>query len=173
VSAKLLLVRTGSAVFHAKALIATASGIYDREIENESALAATFQSEKFDLIICDGRHKDQSVLELVEKIRGHQADAHIVLLCEKPQLDFIVKAIRLGVRDLFHPPVNLAALLARADELLKPAFADAAAGKEKAAICTTAAFSRGGVRPRPCRRPARRENEGRSSCRRRRALGLR
>ena len=79
-SAKLLLVRTGSAVFHAKALIATASGIYDREIENEAALATTFQSEKFDLIVCDGRHKDHSVLELVEKIRGHQADAHIVLL---------------------------------------------------------------------------------------------
>ena len=121
VSAKLLSVRTGSAVFHAKALVVTTTGVYDREIPTEGELATAFESEKFDLVIYDGR-QEEALLELVEKIRVNQPEAQILLLCTKPPLEFIVKAIRLGVRDLFHPPINLPSLLARADEFLKPVF---------------------------------------------------
>jgi hypothetical protein len=58
VSAKLLLLRTGSSVFHSKALIATTGGLYDRPLENDAELMTTLQEEKFDLIICDARHKE-------------------------------------------------------------------------------------------------------------------
>ncbi|HEY9249819.1 MAG TPA: hypothetical protein VIO38_11830, partial [Rariglobus sp.] len=149
-SAKILLVRTGSAVFHAQALITTASGLYDREIPDEAVLGAMLQAEKFDLVVCDGRQKNDQVLELVERIRNHQHDAHILLLCAKPQLDFIVKAIRFGVRDLFHPPVNLAALLARSDELLKPSFAvDTGAFLRHCRSSLTLFLAEDGDAPRP------------------------
>ena len=121
-SAKLLLVLTGSNTFNAQALVVTEGGLYQRPLADEAEFTAVYQTEKFDLIVCDGRGTETALLELTERIRSHQLDAHIVLVCEKPPLDFVIKAIRLGVRDLFPTPVNLGGLLTRADELIKPFF---------------------------------------------------
>jgi hypothetical protein len=122
VSAKLLLIRTGCNAFNAQALVVTEGGLYHRPLASEAEFSEVNQTEKFNLIVCDGRGKEAALLELTEKIRSYQADAHIVLVCEKPPLDFVVKAIRLGVRDLFPVPVNLGGVLTRVDELIKPFF---------------------------------------------------
>ena len=120
VSARILLVRTGSGIFHARAIVAAQSGIYARTVTSEAELEEALHTESFDLIIHDGRNTTGELLDFVEKTRPNQQTTPIVLLCEKPQLDVIVKAIRLGVRDLFHSPVNLGGLFARTTELLQP-----------------------------------------------------
>ena len=94
--------------------------MYHRPLASEVEFSEVYQSEKFNLILCDGRGKETALIELTAKIRSFQPDAHIVFVCEKPPLDFVVKAIRLGVRDLFPVPVNLGGVLTRVDELIKP-----------------------------------------------------
>lgn len=119
-SAKILLVRTGPDVFQAKAYVAVETGLYAREIPSQADLDTSLKSEQFDLVIHDGSKLGKDPLTLAENIRSHQRTAPILLLCAKPEMDVIVRAIRLGVRDLFHPPLNLSAFFARATELLQP-----------------------------------------------------
>jgi len=109
-------------VFNAQALAVTEGGLYYQTLADETECSAAYKADKFDLIICDGRGRETSLMETTEKIRSHQLASQIVLVCEKPPLDFVIKAIRLGVRDLFPAPVNLGGLLNRAEELIKPFF---------------------------------------------------
>ena len=66
-SAKLLLVRTGSDVFFAQALVVANSGVYQRSLATEADLILAYQAEKFDLIVYDSRNKDSGGLDLVDK----------------------------------------------------------------------------------------------------------
>jgi two-component system phosphate regulon response regulator OmpR len=104
----------------AKVLVAVETGFHIRTIADAKELELVLQSESFDLILFDGRELNESPLNFVESVRAHQASTPIVLLCAKPELDVIVKAIRFGVRDFFHPPVNHDDLFARIAELLQP-----------------------------------------------------
>src|SRR5690606_21985262 len=115
-----LLVRTGPDVFQAKAYVAVETGLYARDIQSPADLEISLKSEQFDLVIHDGSKLGKDPLTLAENVRSHQRTAPILLLCAKPEMDVIVRAIRLGVRDLFHPPLNLSAFFARATELLQP-----------------------------------------------------
>ena len=119
-SAKILLVRTGPDIFQAKAYVAVETGLYARDIPSVADLETSLKSEQFDLVIQDGFKLGKDLLNLAENIRGHQRNTPILLLCARPETDMIVRAIRLGVRDLFHPPLNLSAFFARATELLQP-----------------------------------------------------
>lgn len=102
-SAKILLVRTGPDLFQAKSYVAVESGLYTRDLANPAELEKTLKTEQFDLVIHDGCKLTQEPLTLSENIRTHQRTAPILLLCAKPEMDVIVRAIRLGVRDLFTP----------------------------------------------------------------------
>ena len=65
-SAKILLVRTGPDLFHAKAYVAVESGLYAREIPSLSELETSLKSEQFDLVIHDGSKLGKDPLTLAE-----------------------------------------------------------------------------------------------------------
>ena len=66
-SAKLLLVRYGNQAINAQALVVTEGGLYHRPFADEAELFSVYQTEKFDLILYDGRGMDSVLLEWTEK----------------------------------------------------------------------------------------------------------
>ncbi len=118
VTAKLLFVKNQRNETCARSAIVGETGFYWRSFENEEDLEATLRKERFMLVLVDHREGDGDVLAYVETLRKSQADANVFLICHKLELPSIVRAIRLGVRDLFHPPLEFRAIVERILTLL-------------------------------------------------------
>src|SRR6266542_3399640 len=112
-SPKILLVRKFRAETRARSAVVTESGFYWRDFGPAADLADVLRSEKFSLIIFDHRGLKEDPLPFVEPLCRLQSNTPTFLVSEPLELENIVRAIRLGVKDLFHPPLNLGTLIER------------------------------------------------------------
>ena len=112
-SATILLVRQLTHEIIARSAVASETGFYWRAFKNETEIGDALQHERFDLIVADQRGQAGDPLEFVDKLRRHQAHAQVFLVCEQLDMKTVIRAIRAGVRDLFHPPLDFQGLVER------------------------------------------------------------
>ena len=87
-------------------------------LEDLDEVYASLQKEAFDLFIADCRGASTTALPFVENLCGMQKGLPVFLICDQWELDTVVRAIRLGVKDVFASPLDVKALIARAAEQL-------------------------------------------------------
>ena len=120
-SVKILLVKSGSRDVRAKAFVVSPRGLYVRPLESTADVEEALGSEVFHLVVNDARAHPEQPFLFVDRLRQHQS-APALLLCPQLELERIVEAIRHGVSDIFHPPVDFTALHSRSVELIKAQF---------------------------------------------------
>ena len=116
---KILLVRNESQGSRVRSLMADESTLYWRASDPQKNLDTALGEERFDLIIADHRDSKTDVLGAVEALRKRQPEAQIILICKKLELEEIIRAIRLGVRDVFNPPLDFKSLAGRIESLVR------------------------------------------------------
>lgn len=112
-SATILLVRQSPHDVVARSVVASATGFHWRTFGGGAELGEALQRERFDLIVADHRGQDGDPLDFVATLRRHQAEAEFFLVCDQLELKAVIRAIRAGVRDLFHPPLDFQGLVER------------------------------------------------------------
>ena len=59
-------------------------------------------------------------MAFVESLHRWQKDTPVLVVSEQLALENVIRAIRVGVKDLFHPPIDLRAIVERIYSVLKP-----------------------------------------------------
>ena len=118
--AKILFAKKRAGETRAHAIVVGEAGFYWRELPGDAELAGALRAERFSLIIVDHEDLAEDPLAYVELLRAGQKDTPVLVVSEQLALDNVVRAIRVGVKDLFHPPIDLAAIVERIYSVLKP-----------------------------------------------------
>ena len=111
--AKILFAKYSPTSCQIRSALVSAGGVYWRTHDTGEDIAAILHREKFDLAVTDCRGANGNVLNLVESLRQQQAQLPVFLISERLELESVVKAIRLGVKDLFNPPLDFRAFVER------------------------------------------------------------
>jgi DNA-binding response OmpR family regulator len=119
-SAKILFAKKRAGETRAHAIVVGEAGFYWRELPGDAELAGALRAERFSLIIVDHADLAEDPLAYVERLRAGQQDTPVLMVSEQLALDNVVRAIRVGVKDLFHPPIDLTAIVERIHSVLKP-----------------------------------------------------
>ena len=119
-SAKILLARKLRNETRAHSILVGDTGFYWRDLPAEADLLAELRGERFSLIIVDHRDLADDPLAFVESLRRWQKDTPVLVVSEQLALENVIRAIRVGVKDLFHPPIDLGAMVERIYSVLKP-----------------------------------------------------
>ncbi|MEO6874864.1 MAG: hypothetical protein ABI222_08580 [Opitutaceae bacterium] len=119
-SAKILLARKLQNETQAHSILVGDTGFYWRDLPAEAELVAELRGERFSLIIVDHRNLQDDPLAFVESIRRWQKDTPVLVVSEELALENVIRAIRVGVKDLFHHPIDLRAMVERIYTTLKP-----------------------------------------------------
>ncbi|MEO7798146.1 MAG: hypothetical protein ABIY47_10525, partial [Opitutaceae bacterium] len=112
-SVTLLLVKKQRDETHVRSVVVSETGLYWRSAGRSADLSAVLQKERFEVVIVDYRGTPGDPLEFIETIRSRQTEAKFFLVCDQPELGMIIRAIRVGIRDLFHPPIDFRAIVDR------------------------------------------------------------
>ncbi len=118
--AQILFAKKRATETRAHSIVVSDTGFYWRELPGERELAAALRTERFSLIIVDHADLAENPLVYVESLRIGQKDTPVLVVSEEFALENVVRAIRVGVKDLFHPPIDLAAIVERIYSVLKP-----------------------------------------------------
>ncbi|MEO5959195.1 MAG: hypothetical protein ABIZ49_10595, partial [Opitutaceae bacterium] len=118
-AARILLVRKLPGESRARSAVVGETGFYWRDLATEDEIAAALRGESFSLIIVDHRGVPGDPLPFVESLRKWKREVPIFLFGEELEFEGVVRAMRAGVKDLFHPPLNLLAIVERIHSELK------------------------------------------------------
>ena len=119
-SAKILLARRLHNETRAHSILVGDTGFYWRDLPAEAELVNELRGERFSLIIVDHRDMTDDPLAFVESLRRWQKDTPVLVVSEELALENVIRAIRVGVKDLFHHPIDLRAMVERIYTTLKP-----------------------------------------------------
>jgi len=120
-SAKILLARKlQNNETRAHSILVGDTGFYWRDLPAEAELVNELRGERFSLIIVDHRDLTNDPLAFVESLRRWQKDTPVLVVSEELALENVIRAIRVGVKDLFHHPIDLRAMVERIYTTLKP-----------------------------------------------------
>jgi len=75
-----------------------------------SKLRTVAEQERPDIIVVEGLYHDSSELAPVEFVTTHFPHMIIIMLCPHQSSDFLINAMRVGVREVLPSPVNAASL---------------------------------------------------------------
>ena len=116
---KILLVDTGRHNPCFRSLTVDATKVEWLPLDPKQDFETVLGTEHFDIIIADYRETQADVIAEVKEIRKRQPKAQILLVCRKLELQDIARAIRLGVRDVFNPPLDVRALTDQLESLAR------------------------------------------------------
>ncbi len=117
--ARILLIRKFTSESLARCAVVAETGFHWRDLPSEPELAAALRAEAFSLVIVDHRAVAGDPLPFVESLRARQRDVPMFLMCGELEFPNVAHAIQLGVKALFHPPLNLATMVERIHGELK------------------------------------------------------
>ncbi len=88
-------------------------------MENYFCVAATtskealhhFYKNQFSLIICDIKMPEMDGLKLLENMKAMDPDTMMIMMTGYPDIDIVVKAMRMGAHDFIVKPFNLESLV--------------------------------------------------------------
>jgi len=104
---------------HFRTLVADGPTFCWQRMNPKDDLETALGVDQFDLIIANYLDANTDVLRAVELLRQRQPKAQIILLCRKLELPEIIRAIRLGVRDVFNPPLDSRMIAGRIEALVR------------------------------------------------------
>src|SRR5215207_4099782 len=118
-SPKILLVKKLREETHAASVVVGEAGFYWRSFANAHDVGVALRKEDFSLLIFDHRGVAGDPLAFINSIGDAHKNRTVFLLSDPLQLDVVVQAIRVGVKDLFQAPVDLHAIVERVQAVLQ------------------------------------------------------
>ena len=119
VISRLLFVKYAQGTITARSACVSEVGFYWRMLDDMDAVHASLQKEDFDLFIADCRGVSDTALSFVESLRSWQKSLPTFVICDQWELETVIRAIRLGVIDVFSCPLDEKALVAQAAKQLQ------------------------------------------------------
>ncbi len=93
-----------------------AQGFYVEEAAGFGEALKSLGKNVFDVVVSDVACEDLPLGNLLEAIRETNANPVIILMCDPPERDTAIQALRLGATDFIEKPVNLAELEIKVDK---------------------------------------------------------
>ena len=93
-----------------------AQGFYIDVAPDSASALQRLEQHIFDVIIFDVKAVESPVEDLLRAIKGNNADAAIISMCERERIDDAIRAIREGATDFIQKPINLAELEIKVDK---------------------------------------------------------
>src|SRR5882724_1969310 len=118
-SPKILLVKKLRDETRACSVVVGEAGFYWRSFANAHEVGVALRKENFSLLIFDHRGVAGDPLAFIESIGETQRNKTVFLISDPLQLDCVVHAIRVGVKDLFQAPVDLRSIVERVQSVLQ------------------------------------------------------
>ena len=118
-SSKILLVKKLRDETRACSVVVGEAGFYWRSFANAHDVGVALRKENFSLLIFDHRGVQGDPLAFIESIGEAQRNKAVFLISDPLQLDCVVQAIRVGVKDLFQAPIDLRAIIERVQAVLQ------------------------------------------------------
>ena len=118
-SQKILLVKKLREETRACSVVVGEAGFYWRAFAHAHDVGVALRKENFSLLIFDHRGVAGDPLAFIESIGETQRNKTVFLISDPLQLDCVVQAIRVGVKDLFQAPVDLRAIIERVQTVLQ------------------------------------------------------
>jgi pilus assembly protein CpaE len=87
-----------------------ASRVVTRHQGGISKLAALAEQERPDVIIVEGLCHDASEIAPIEAVTTHYPQLMVIMLCSQQSSEFLINAMRVGVREVLSSPVSKVAL---------------------------------------------------------------
>ena len=112
-SAKILLIQHNEVLRQARSLVFGGAFFHALSLRESSQVRDYLARESVDVILADCRGADASGLDFVESLRKAQPRAKVILVADGLDLPTVVRGIRLGIKDVFQPPLDLEALMKR------------------------------------------------------------
>src|SRR6266540_4070661 len=106
-SPKILLVKKLRDETRASSVIVGESGFYWRSFASAKDVGDALRKEDFTLMVFDHRGVPGDPLAFIESVRETQKNKPVFLISDPLELELVIQAIRIGVKDLFQPPLNL------------------------------------------------------------------
>lgn len=120
-SDKILFLRKLPKELRATSAVVGPLGFHWRSLADDAALAASLQTERFSLIVVDHRGVPGDPLALLSSLPGVRMGTPIFLISDlQLELEKVIQAIRLSVKDVFHPPLDLKLMVERLQAVLRP-----------------------------------------------------
>lgn len=103
------------------AVVLTETAFYWRCFAAEEEWQAALQKEHFSLVVLDHRAAPGDPLASIEHLQELKHNTPTFLVsAQELDLPRVIKAIRLGVKDIFHTPVDLKAIIERVQDVVQP-----------------------------------------------------
>jgi len=119
-ASKLLLVKSDPTRHVAKAFaFFQRDAFYSRTLETTAAIEDALKNDNYDVIINDARENKADPMALARLLGEANVSTPVILICEALELPGVVQAIRLRVRDLYHPPLDIRQLVKRAEDFMR------------------------------------------------------
>jgi DNA-binding NtrC family response regulator len=93
-----------------------AQGFYIDVAPDSASALQRLEQHIFDVIIFEVKAVESPVEELLRAIKGNNANAVVISMCERERIDDAIRAIREGATDFIQKPINLAELEIKVDK---------------------------------------------------------
>ena len=93
-----------------------AQGFYIDVASDSASALQRLEQHIFDVIIFEVKAVESPVEELLRAIKGNNANAVVISMCERERIDDAIRAIREGATDFIQKPINLAELEIKVDK---------------------------------------------------------
>jgi len=96
-------------------------------MENYSCIVANtakealdhFYKNQFSLVICDVRMPQMDGLELLRRMKAFDPDMMMIMITGYPDIDIVIKAMRMGARDFLVKPFDLESMVSSVRRILE------------------------------------------------------
>ena len=107
IQSKILLLKSRASDQMACSAVTSAGIFYWRPITSTEAINATMQSESFHLVVLDHRATRTDAITAIASLRKYQPHAKVILVSDPLEIHQVVQAMRIGVREVFPPPLDM------------------------------------------------------------------
>lgn len=115
---KIIFLKKHSLEMHSTAAVVGASGFFWRSFGDRAEVEQALQRERFDLVIVDHRVAKEDPLQFINQLPAMPPGTPILLITVQHfELQNVIQAIRLGIKDVFHPPLDLKTIMDRVQAL--------------------------------------------------------
>jgi len=78
-----------------------------------------FYKNQFSLVICDVRMPEMDGLDLLRRMKAFDPDIMMIMMTGYPDIDIVIKAMRMGVHDFLVKPFDLESMVSRVRSVLE------------------------------------------------------
>ncbi len=115
---KILFIRRLAAETLVHSAVVEGKAMHWRALRGLPETTAAFAAEHFSLLILDHRAVAGDPLALLATLRLREQQMPVILISEPLPMEGVIRAIRIGVKDMFHAPIKMEAIVERVHAVL-------------------------------------------------------